>query len=140
MSERTVRSASAVLAALGAGIAGYLLYARETGATLACTTGGCETVQSSRYAEVLGVPVPALALAGFLGLLAAALAPGELARLAQATLALSAVLFGGYLLYIQVAVLDALCQWCVATDAITVALTVLALVRLRYGAPTGKPV
>ena len=140
MSEGAVRSASAVLAALGAAIATYLLYVRETGGTLACTTGGCETVQSSRYAEVLGVPVPALALAGFLGLLAAALARGELARLAQAVLALSAALFGGYLLTIQLAVLDAICQWCVATDAITAALTVLALVRLRYGAPGGKPV
>ena len=140
MSEGAVRVASAVLAVLGAAIAAYLLYVRETGGTLACTTGGCETVQSSRYAEVLGVPVPALALAGFLGLLAAALARGELARLAQAVLALSAALFGGYLLFVQLAVLDAICQWCVATDAITAALTVLALVRLRYGAPGGKPV
>lgn len=140
MSERAVRGASAVLAAVGAAIAAYLLYVRETGGTLACTTGGCETVQSSRYAEVLGVPVPALALAGFLGLLAAALARGELARLAQAVLALSAALFGGYLLYVQLAVLDAICQWCVATDAITAALTVLALVRLRYGAPAEEAV
>ena len=53
---------SAALAALGAAITGYLLYARETGTELACATGGCETVQSSAYAEVSGVPVAALGL------------------------------------------------------------------------------
>ena len=73
MSERMLRLASAVLAAAGAAITGYLLYVRQTGGTLACATGGCETVQSSSYAEVLGVPVAGIGLLGFLGLLAAAL-------------------------------------------------------------------
>jgi hypothetical protein len=71
MSERTIRLSTAALAALGAAIAGYLLYVRYTGGALACATGGCETVQHSRYAEVLGVPVAGLGLAGFLGLLVA---------------------------------------------------------------------
>ena len=69
MSERTLRLASAALATVGAAITGYLLYVRESGGELVCSTGGCESVQSSPYAEVLGVPVAALALAGFLGLL-----------------------------------------------------------------------
>ena len=143
MSERTLRLASAALAAVGAAITGYLLYVRETGGALVCSTGGCETVQSSPYAEVLGVPVAALGLAGFLGLLAAALARGEWARLSQATLALSAFLFSAYLLYIQLAVIDAICQWCLATDVLTTAIAALALLRLRVGAPlppTAMPV
>jgi uncharacterized membrane protein len=131
MSERAVRIASAVLAGLGAAISVYLLVVRETGASLVCSTGGCETVQSSSYAEVLGVPVAAFGLAGFLGLLVAALGRGEWARLAQATLALSAFLFAAYLLAIQVFVIDALCQWCLATDVLTTAIVTLALVRLR---------
>ncbi len=69
MSERSLRLASAVIAALGAAITVYLLYVRQSGGALACSTGGCETVQSSSYAEVLGVPVAALGLVGFLGLL-----------------------------------------------------------------------
>jgi len=131
VTERRLRAASAVLAAVGAAIASYLLYVRETGGELLCTTGGCETVQSSPYAEVLGVPVPALALLGFLGLLVAALARGEWARLSQATLALAAFLFSGYLLYIQLAVIEAICQWCLATDVITTVIAALALLRLR---------
>ena len=77
MSERTPRLASAILAAAGAAISTYLLYVRQTGGTLVCSTGGCETVQSSSYAEMLGVPVAALGLAGFLALLVLALARGE---------------------------------------------------------------
>lgn len=141
MSERTLRAASAALATIGAAIAGYLLYVRETGGELVCTTGGCDTVQSSPYAEVLGVPVAALALVGFVGLLVAALARGDWARLAQATLALAAFFFSAYLLYIQVAVIEAICQWCLATDAVTAVIATLALLRLRLQpAPASPPV
>ena len=130
MSERSVRIASAVLASLGVAITTYLLYVRETGGSLVCSTGGCETVQSSSYAELLGIPVAALGLAGFLVLLVAALARGEWARLTNATVALSAFLFAAYLLVVQIVVIDAICQWCVATDVLTTALAALALVRL----------
>ena len=112
----------------------YLLYVRQTGGALVCSTGGCETVQSSSYAEVLGVPVAALGLVGFLGLLVAALARGDWARLSQATLALTAFLFSAYLLYIQLAVIDAICQWCLATDVLTI-----AIVGPRPPAPSARP-
>jgi len=141
MSERTLRLTSAVLAVVGASITAYLLYVRQTGGALVCSTGGCETAQNSSYAEVLGVPVAALGLAGFLGLLVAALARGEWARLSQATLALSAFFFSAYLLYIQLIVIDAICQWCLATDVLTTAIAALALQRLRFGAaPAPTPV
>jgi uncharacterized membrane protein len=142
MNERTLRLASAVLAAAGAAVTGYLLYVRQTGGALVCATGGCETVQSSSYAEVLGVPVAGLGLVGFLGLLLAALLRGEWARLSQATLALAAFFFSAYLLYIQVGVIEAICQWCLASDVITTAIAALALLRLRLGeapAPTPTP-
>jgi uncharacterized membrane protein len=130
VTERSVRIASAVLASLGVAITTYLLYVRETGGSLVCSTGGCETVQSSSYAELLGIPVAALGLAGFVVLLVAALVRGEWARLTNATVALSAFLFAAYLLVVQIVVLDAICQWCVATDVLTTALAALALVRL----------
>lgn len=139
MSEKGLRLASAVLAALGMAISAYLLYVRETEGSLVCSTGGCETVQNSSYAEVLGVPVAALGLAGFLGLLLTALARGEWARLSQATLALSVFVFSAYLLYIQLIVIGAICQWCLATDALTTAIVALALLRLRFGEAPAPP-
>lgn len=127
---RRLRLASGALAVSGVAISAYLLVVRETGGSLICSTGGCETAQSSAYAEVLGVPVAALGLAGFLVLLATALASGEWARLTQATVGVSAFLFAAYLLAVQLFVLDAICQWCLATDALTTAIAALALARL----------
>jgi uncharacterized membrane protein len=137
MSERTLRLGSAAIAVLGTAITAYLLYVRQTGNTLVCSTGGCETVQSSSYAVLFGVPVATLGLIGFLALLLAALAHGDWARLSQAVLALTAFLFSAYLLYIQLAVIGAICQWCLATDVLTTAIVALALLRLRHGATVG---
>lgn len=138
MNERTLRLGSAAVAVLGTAITAYLLYVRQTGGALVCSTGGCETVQSSSYAVVLGVPVAALGLIGFLALLVTALARGDWARLSQATLALTAFFFSAYLLYIQLAVIDAICQWCLAADVLTTAIVALALLRLRFGATPAR--
>jgi len=131
VNERPLRLAAAALALVGAGLAAYLLSARYTGATLACSSGGCETVQRSRYSELLGVPVAALGLFAYLTLLVAAVARGELARLAQAMVALTALGFTTYLLFVQLWLIGAVCDWCLAGDAVTTALAGLALVRLR---------
>ena len=134
MSERTLRLGSAAIAVLGTAITAYLLYVRQAGNTLVCSTGGCETVQSSSYAVLFGVPVAALGLIGFLALLLAALARGDWARLSQAALALTAFLFSAYLLYIQLAVIDAICQWCLLADLFTTTIAVLGILRLRTAA------
>jgi uncharacterized membrane protein len=131
LTERSLQLAGAALAAAGAALSAYLLYVRETGATLVCATGGCETVQESSYAELAGIPVAALGVAGFAALFACAIARGETARLAQATLALAAVLFSGYLLYVQIAVVDAICQWCLASDVLATAIAAVAVLRFR---------
>lgn len=131
MSERALRLAVAGLSLVGAGIAAYLVFIRYTGGTLACTTGGCETVQSSEYAEVLGVPVAVIGLAGFLLILASALVPGEVGAAAGAALALAGISFSVYLVYVQVALIDAICQWCIASDAVMVPLFAATALRLR---------
>lgn len=131
MSERSIRVASAALALVGIGITGYLLWVRAAGSTLSCSTGGCETVQSSSYSELVGVPVAALGLAAYAVLLVTALMPGQLARLSGAVVALAGFVFSAYLVAVQVVVIGALCDWCLASDAVTTALAALALLRLR---------
>ena len=134
MSERLLRVAGALLAVAGVAITVYLLHVRWSGGQLICSSGGCETVQASSYAQLLGIPVAALGLAGYAALLVTALARGELARLAHGTLALAALGFSAYLLVIQLVVIDAICQWCVASDAITTLIAAVALLRLRIAA------
>ena len=142
MSDRLLRIAGALLAASGVAITSYLVHVRWSGGQLICSTGGCETVQASSYAEVLGIPVAALGLVGYAALLVTALARGEWVRLAHGTLALAALGFSTYLLVIQLVVIDAICQWCVASDVITTLIAVVALLRLRIAvtAPAGAVV
>lgn len=131
MTERTLRAAIALLSLAGAGIAAYLTYTRYSGARIACATGGCEEVQSSRYAEIAGVPVAVLGLAAYAAVLASALRAGPLAAAAGAAIAVGGVLFSAYLLAIQLAVIDAVCQWCLASDAVMLLLALATGERLR---------
>jgi uncharacterized membrane protein len=141
VTDRAFRLSTAVLALAPGGVAGYLVWVRETGATLVCATGGCRTVQSSEYAEVAGVPVALLGLIGYVVLFSAAVFPGEAARLIQASVALGAVVFSTYLLYVQVALIGEICDWCLVSDAIVTLIAMLALMRLRLAqAPTASSI
>lgn len=130
MNDRLLRAAIAALAVGGAAVCGYLIWARYRGAGLVCSTGGCEAVQSSSYADVLGVSVPVLGLAAYLLIGATALARGPLALGIGAAAAVAAVAFSSYLLVIQLAVIGAVCDWCLASDAITSVLAAGTLLRL----------
>jgi uncharacterized membrane protein len=133
VSDRVLAAAIRLAALAGAGIAGYLVYVRSAGAPIACTNGGCALVQGSRYAEVLGVPVALLGLLAYLGILGTTFGRGEWWRASGGSLALAGVGFGGYLLYVQLAVIGAVCEWCVASDAVMTVLAALTLLRLRAG-------
>jgi uncharacterized membrane protein len=134
-----LRRAIGLLALVGLGLAAYLHYVRATGGTIACTSGGCETVQASRYAELLGVPVAALGAAAYAGILASAFRADDLALVGGATLALVGVCFGAYLLYVQLAVIGAVCEWCVASDAVMSVLARLTVLRLACGFSATPP-
>jgi uncharacterized membrane protein len=138
--DRHLRAAIAAVALAGAAVAAYLVYARYTHTQIACTTGGCETVQHSKYARIGGVPVAVLGLAAYLAIFATALSARVEAAAIGAAIALGGIAFAIYLIVIQVAVIDAICQWCLASDAILAVLAVLTVERLRRlaGSPREK--
>jgi uncharacterized membrane protein len=135
VNDRSLRVAVAVLALAGLGIAAYLTYARYAHATIVCTTGGCETVQSSDYAEVLGMPVAVLGLVGYTAILVTAFLPGESARVAGAALALGGLVFSVYLIFVQYVAIEAFCVWCLASDLVMFLLAAATIARLRVGRP-----
>jgi uncharacterized membrane protein len=144
MSERGLRLATTLLAIAGLGIAAYLTYVRYAGAAIACSTGGCEKVQSSSYAELAGVPVAVIGLAGYALILATAFLSGEVGALAAAALTLGGFAFAVYLVYVQLGVIDAVCQWCIANDVVMAALVAVSLLRVRAvsraaGVSAGSP-
>ena len=134
----------AVLSLVGAFVAFYLL-AANLGWTppVPCGTGDCATVQSSRYAKLGPVPVSAIGLGGYLALLALSLA-GLQGRLISSRAipfllfagALSGFLFSAYLTYLEAAVINAWCRYCVASAiviTIVFAATLPELKRIRGG-------
>ena len=125
-----LRGAIASLAAVGAAVATYLTVVHYAHAAPVCTTGGCEKVQQSRYAELAGVPVAVLGLVAYLTLIATAAVRGLTAALAGVVVALVGVAFSGYLLWAQLARIHAICQWCVGNDAIVAVVAVLCVARL----------
>ncbi|MGH3065861.1 MAG: vitamin K epoxide reductase family protein [Gaiellaceae bacterium] len=133
MSDPALRRAASIVALVGMAIAGYLSWVHYADGAAVCVVGGsCEKVQESEYAAIAGLPVAVLGLAacGTILALIAWDAPG--ARLTAAALSLVGLLFGVYLLVIQLFVIDAICVWCLANDVlIAPALAVLTGLRLR---------
>jgi uncharacterized membrane protein len=136
-------TAIAVTILVGVGIAGYLTIIHYVGIDPVCAggTGGCHTVQASDYAELAGVPVALIGLIGYLALGASLLVPGEPGRALGMGLALAGAGFSLYLTYLELYVIDAICQWCVASAVLMVILAVLMTLRmLRPPAPEpGEP-
>ena len=113
--------AIALLALVGLFVAIYL-FAHSIGLTgpIVCGVGDCATVQASEYAYVGPVPVSGIGLAGYASLLGLALLGIQPARMGSVwiarLLALGAAFgagFSAYLTYLEAAVIQAWCQWCV---------------------------
>jgi uncharacterized membrane protein len=128
-----LRALLAVLAAAGLAISAYLTWAHLSGTVPVCVggSGGCETVQTSRYSEIMGVPVAALGLFAYATMLACAVLRGEGAAVSGLFVALVGVLFSAYLTYLELFVIRAICQWCMANVAAVIAYLVFGTVRLR---------
>ncbi len=122
---------SAVLIVAMIAVAAYLTYVHYQPQALVCAVdGGCHTVQNSRYAMLGPVPVAALGLALSVTLLALSAlrwfrpARAPFVSIAMVGMLVGAVVYYGYLTHIELNVLDAICQWCVLSAALTVALLV----------------
>ncbi len=135
------RMAAALLSLLGLLDAAYLALERVTGGPIACPVGGgCETVQSSVYALLFGVPVAFIGVAGYALLLAVAilsLQADYLGGISLGALLLAlasiALLAGIYFMYLQIAVIGAICFWCVIAALLDLLIWLAALVNWRLG-------
>ena len=114
----------------GIAIASYLTYVHYEGLSPVCTTGGCERVQASTYSEIGPIPVALLGLIGYVLILLSLFIRGEVGRALTFMLTLSGFAFSLYLTYLELFVIDAICQWCVGSAVVMTALFVTATVRL----------
>jgi uncharacterized membrane protein len=102
--------------------------------------GDCETVNSSRYSAVFGIPIALLGALAYLAIIALVLLEDrqvlslpigkEFSKMAVFGLSLVGVLYSVYLTYIEIAVLHAICPYCVISALAILAVFVLSLARL----------
>jgi uncharacterized membrane protein len=124
------RRVAIALALAGIAIAGYLTYVHYAGVDSVCAIAhGCEKVQTSEWSKLAGVPVALLGLLGYVGILGATVRDGEAGRLAAVGLALTGLVFSGYLTYREIWTIDAICIWCVASAIVLALLAALSTVR-----------
>jgi uncharacterized membrane protein len=132
-----------VLAFVGLGVATYLTVVHYVGFQILACAGGhggsssCETVQSSQWSKLLGIPVALLGLIGYLGILGSLLAPDrEESRMATLGLTLVGFGFSAYLTYREGHSIHAWCEWCLSSAAIMTVLLALSIARFLT-APAG---
>jgi uncharacterized membrane protein len=118
------------LALAGLGVATYLTIVHYAGGSPVCAIShGCETVQHSRYAQLAGVPVAVIGLAGYVAVLALLVLDGAATRLAAAGTTMVGFGFSAYLTYLELFKIHAICQWCVGSAVIMTLLLALAVTR-----------
>ena len=129
----------ALMAMVGLAIATYLtLYKTGAIGELACSVGSCETVNTSTWSILAGLPVAAWGL-GFYAVLLAVTLAGIQDRWSASLvvsrvlvgLTLWGVLFSGWLTYLELFVIHAICIWCVTSAVLVSVMCVVSILEYR---------
>lgn len=106
----------------------YLSISKAMSLTVPCDiTGGCETVLTSKYSQILGVPLSTVGIAYFSLVMVTALLAnhykraGQMLTLFLAVGSIASLIF----LFLQFLVIRAVCQYCLVTDLATIAMLFL---------------
>ncbi|MBI5053714.1 MAG: vitamin K epoxide reductase family protein [Chloroflexi bacterium] len=127
-----------VCAVIGLADSIYLTWLKLSGELAACGgIGDCESVNVSIYSQINGVPIALLgAGAYFLMLLFLFLESrddfiGDWSPMIVFGLSLTGTLYSIYLTYIEIAVLKAICPYCVLSAVAVLIIFVISIARLR---------
>ncbi len=126
-----------ILAGIGLLDSLYLSWVKIVNSQVYCgTSGQCETVNSSSYSEIFGIPIAYLGLGAYLVILALLTLElrgpfwKENSPLALFGISLVGVIYSAYLTYIEIAVLQAICPYCVVSAIVMLSLFIIAIIRL----------
>ena len=135
-----------LLAFIGVFVSTYLtLYKFGYIGSLQCAVGSCETVNTSRWATFLGLPVAAWGLGFYVAALALVFvgiqeryADSSAVALALVALTGWGVLFSGWLTYLELFVIDAICIWCVTSAVIVLVMFAISVLDYRDSRVAGR--
>jgi uncharacterized membrane protein len=136
----------ATLSLAGIFVALYLLlYKLGMIGNLSCSVGSCETVNSSKWATFLGLPVAGWGVGWYVAMFVLALVSTG-ARFEDSVVvstvllgvATTGLVFSLYLTYLELFVIDAICQWCVVSAVIVTVIFFVCLADYRAMKTTGN--
>lgn len=126
-----------VLTVIGLLVSIYMTIYKLTDNNAMCLgSGDCSTVNASRYSEVNGIPVALIGVLGYVAILALLLFERrggflqENGSLLVFGLALTGFLFTVWLIYVEIALIKALCPFCIASQTAMTMIFLLATIRL----------
>lgn len=131
-SAKKIQWAAAIVALFGLADAAYLTIKHFSGAKVPCSViSGCEQVLTSVYAEIFGVPLALFGAAAYFLAFSLAILAAFGNRLMWFLFGVQTALmmiFTIWLLYLQAFEIQAFCQFCLISAAVTVTLFILALI------------
>ena len=117
------------LSIVGFFVATYLTLTHYQGVAPTCAIGGCNTVITSEYAVQFGVPISLFGAAYFLALIGLLVGflqhHKKMLELLAGMMITAGAILAVVLILIQVKVLDAICQYCIISDSISIILLFL---------------
>jgi uncharacterized membrane protein len=137
INDERLRLVSAILAVIGLLDSLYLTWAKLTHTAVIC--GGsseCQTVNDSPYAEIAGIPISLLGMGAYIVILVLLYLDkrgrfwDEYSKIFVFGITLAGVLYSAYLTFIEVAVIYAICPYCVVSAVVMLLLFIIAIVRL----------
>jgi uncharacterized membrane protein len=133
---------AAIVALGGVADAVYLTVHHYTGEQVPCSiVAGCEQVLTSSYAEIFGIPLALFGAAAYFVAFSLAILAAFGNRLMWRLFGVQVVLmalFTAWLIYLQAFVIQAFCQFCLISAAITFTLFVIFLASKLAQKKTGQ--
>jgi uncharacterized membrane protein len=135
--DKSLYRFSIALGLLGIFVSIYMTIFKLTENQKMCLgNGGCSVVNSSSYSEVSGIPVALIGVGGYLVILALLLFEKRTnflilnGTMLVFGLSLVGFLFTLYLIYVELALIHALCPFCVTSQITMTILFILSVIRL----------
>lgn len=128
---------SMILAVVGLLVSIYMtIYNVSSNDAMCLGSGGCSTVNASRYSEVYGIPVGSVGVAGYFAILLAHWYERrdkffeKNGPMLIFGMALTGFLFTLYLIYVEFAILQALCPFCLTSQIAMTIIFIISVIRL----------
>ena len=135
--EKRLSQLAIILTIIGLLVSIYMtIYKITSNDSMCIGSGDCKTVNASRYAEVYGIPVAVLGVAGYSAILAVLLLerkPGffqQNGTLLFFGLSLTGFLFTLYLIFVETVLIKAYCPFCITSQTVMTIIFIISVIRL----------